>query len=89
MEGHTNNNGSDVYNLRLSDARAFAVASWLGANGIVPSRLLSKGFGESRPLVPEDSVDAPAINRRVEFKVVQVEQIPADARRIELPEEVR
>jgi outer membrane protein OmpA-like peptidoglycan-associated protein len=89
VEGHTNSNGNDLYNLRLSDARAFAVATWLGEHGVAAERLISKGYGETRLLVPESHPDAAAINRRVEFKVVQVEGIPADARRVEVPEDVR
>jgi outer membrane protein OmpA-like peptidoglycan-associated protein len=89
VEGHTNSNGNDLYNLRLSDARAFAVATWLGAHGVAPERLISKGYGETRALVQESHPDAAAINRRVEFKVVQVEGIPADARRIDPPDDVR
>jgi predicted outer membrane repeat protein len=89
VEGHTNSNGADTYNLRLSDARAFAVMSWLGEHGVPSSRLLSKGFGETRPLADAADPDALAINRRVEFRVVRVEDIPPDARRIVLPADVR
>jgi outer membrane protein OmpA-like peptidoglycan-associated protein len=89
VEGHTNSNGSDAYNLRLSDARAFAVIGWLSAHGVESARLVSKGFGETRPLVADTDPDALAVNRRVEFKVLRVEEIPDDARRIELPPEVR
>jgi outer membrane protein OmpA-like peptidoglycan-associated protein len=88
IEGHTNSNGTDSFNLRLSDARAFSVAEWLAHHGVDPKRLLSKGFGETRPVVPDDAPDAMAINRRVEFRVVTVEQIPTDARHFELPEEI-
>jgi outer membrane protein OmpA-like peptidoglycan-associated protein len=89
VEGHTNSNGSDVYNLRLSDARAYVVIQWLSQHGVEPTRLLSKGFGESRPLVAADDPDALAINRRVEFRVIRVEDLPADARRVELPANMR
>jgi outer membrane protein OmpA-like peptidoglycan-associated protein len=89
IEGHTNSNGSPAYNARLSDARAFTVMRWLVGHGVEPMRLLSKGFGESRPLVGAEAEDALAINRRVEIKVVHVEDIPADARRIALPADVK
>ncbi len=89
VEGHTNSNGSDLFNLRLSDARAFAVMTWLGQHGVPGDRLLSKGFGESRPLVPGDEPDAEAVNRRVEFKVVKIEDVPRDARRLTVPTDVR
>ena len=89
VEGHTNTNGSDTYNLRLSDARAYAVMDWLVQYGVEPKRLLSKGFGEARLLVPEDHGDAEAINRRVEFRVATVEDLPVDARTLAVPEDVR
>lgn len=88
VEGHTNQNGGDAFNLRLSDARAFAVMSWLGERGIPGARLLSKGFGETRPLVEADDPSAEAVNRRVEFRVVAVEELPRDARRLEIPGDV-
>jgi len=89
IEGHANVNGSEAFNRRLSDARAFSVMRWLVDNGVPHDRLLSKGFGEARPLAPGETVDALAINRRVEFRIVQVEDAPEDARRIELPPEVK
>ncbi|MES2640754.1 MAG: MopE-related protein [Myxococcota bacterium] len=81
--GHTNLNGSDAFNIRLSDARAFSVMRWLVDHGVPYERLLSKGFGEARPLVAGETPDALAINRRVEFRIVRIEDLPADARRIE------
>ena len=89
IEGHTNTNGSSAYNTRLSDARAYTVMQWLVAHGVERIRLISKGFGEVRPLVGPEVQDALAINRRVEIKVLQVEDIPSDARRIELPADVK
>jgi OOP family OmpA-OmpF porin len=89
VEGHTNSNGADLWNLRLSDARAFAVIQWLSAHGVDSSRLLSKGFGESRPLVPDSHPDAMAINRRVEFRIVRVEELPGDARSVRVPDDAR
>ncbi|MBM4364618.1 MAG: OmpA family protein [Deltaproteobacteria bacterium] len=89
VEGHTNTNGPDAYNLRLSDARAYAVMDWLVGHGVEPKRLLSKGFGETRLLVPETDPDAEAINRRVEFRVAAVEDLPVDARQVVVPEDVR
>jgi predicted outer membrane repeat protein len=88
IEGHANTNGPDAYNLRLSDARAFSVMRFLVEHGVPYDRLLSKGYGETRPLAPGDDDGALALNRRVEFRVVRVEDIPADARQITLPTEI-
>jgi hypothetical protein len=49
---------------------------------------VSKGFGESRSLVEADDPSAEAVNRRVEFRVVSVEEFPRDARRLEVPRDV-
>lgn len=66
--GHTDDVGSDAHNLSLSDARAKAVVDWLVAHGVAASRLTSHGYGESRPLVPNNSDKNRARNRRVEMK---------------------
>ena len=69
--GHTNHRGSLEVNQALSEARAKSVANWLVANGISPDRLLHKGYGSSRPIVPPTDPNADTINRRVEFKVLR------------------
>lgn len=67
IEGHTDNSGNAAHNKKLSDDRAKAVLSALTAQGIDQSRLSAKGFGAERPLVPNDSEDNKAKNRRVEL----------------------
>lgn len=89
VEGHTNTDGPDAYNVRLSDERAFSVMRWLVEHGVDSTRLLSKGFGEARPLALETAPDGLLINRRVEFRVVHIEDIPADARQVDVPSDVR
>ena len=66
--GHTDNVGKSGYNLKLSDARARAVKAWLIANGVAASRIEAKGYGDTKPLAPNDSDDHRAKNRRVELK---------------------
>ncbi|MGZ3439702.1 MAG: OmpA family protein [Polyangia bacterium] len=66
--GHTCDLGSDAYNLKLSEARAAAVADWLVAHGIDRSRLEVRGYGNTQPKVPNDSEDNRALNRRIEFR---------------------
>ncbi len=69
IEGHTDSIGSDVYNLRLSKARAQSVRSYLIQHGIADSRISSEGYGESKPVADNDTAEGRAMNRRVEFKV--------------------
>ncbi len=70
--GHADERGSDAANLKLTQARAKAVADALVAKGISPGRLISQGYGEYCPLDPRSTQEAFDKNRRVEFKVVRV-----------------
>lgn len=70
IEGHTDSDASESYNLGLSDRRSGAVVDYLIDEGIDPVRLLYEGFGESRPVVPNDSPENKQLNRRTEFRVV-------------------
>jgi hypothetical protein len=66
--GHTDNVGKPEHNATLSSQRAEAVKAWLGSHGIAANRLSTHGYGDSRPLVPNDSEENRARNRRVELK---------------------
>jgi len=68
-EGHTDNIGSDAYNLKLSQRRAQAVRDYLVAGGISPRRVAVEGLGESHPVASNDTADGRAQNRRVELRV--------------------
>jgi OOP family OmpA-OmpF porin len=65
--GHTDSDGEDASNMKLSQQRADAVREKLISMGIDGSRLTSKGYGESKPLVPNSTPENKANNRRVEF----------------------
>jgi OOP family OmpA-OmpF porin len=69
--GHTDDKGSDDYNERLSQGRAEAVREYLLGKWIEPARVTAKGYGESKPEVPNDSEENQQINRRVEFTILQ------------------
>lgn len=71
VEGHTDSRGSNRRNLRLSQARAEAVATYLAEKGIAFDRVSAKGFGESKPIAPNLTKRGRAMNRRVEFHVVR------------------
>jgi flagellar motor protein MotB len=65
--GHTDSDGDDASNLRLSQQRADAVMQRLVSMGIDGARLTTKGYGETKPLVANNSPENKANNRRVEF----------------------
>jgi outer membrane protein OmpA-like peptidoglycan-associated protein len=68
---HTDTSGSPQYNLALSQKRASAVATYLAGHGVQKARIASKGYGETAPLVvPDDSEEQKATNRRVEIRLV-------------------
>jgi outer membrane protein OmpA-like peptidoglycan-associated protein len=68
VEGHTDNIGGDTYNLDLSKRRAAAVKQALVTQyNIAPDRLLTGGFGASRPVETNDTLEGRARNRRVEL----------------------
>lgn len=68
IEGHTDDVGDDAANLALSDARAAAVKAYLVENhGCEAGRLETRGFGETRPAVPDDTPEGRQQNRRVEL----------------------
>ena len=70
IEGHTDSRGPAAFNLRLSQARADAVRQYLIEKGISPDRLQAQGFGETRPIAPNLTKRGRAMNRRVEFHIV-------------------
>lgn len=69
VDGHTDSQGSDGYNLDLSRRRAESVADYLASQRIDGRRLNVQGFGESRPIAPNDSDYGRAQNRRVEVSI--------------------
>jgi outer membrane protein OmpA-like peptidoglycan-associated protein len=71
IEGHTDDVGSDDYNMKLSQNRADAVKKYLTSKGVSENMITAKGFGETKPIVPNDSDKNREINRRVEFKITK------------------
>lgn len=76
VEGHTDSTGDHTHNTKLSQDRADAVAKWLSdpANGAVDSsRLATKGWGPDHPVANNDTADHKEQNRRVDFKLWEVD----------------
>ena len=84
VSAHTDAVGSDEYNLALSKRRAISVVDWLVSHGIKKERLMSEGYGEMRPVAPNDTDDGRRLNRRVEL---HVEKIDPTLRPPKLPKE--
>jgi outer membrane protein OmpA-like peptidoglycan-associated protein len=70
--GHTCDIGTAEYNQKLSEARATAVMVWLVAHGIDDARLTVRGYGDTQPKAPNDSDEHRALNRRIEFRRLDV-----------------
>jgi outer membrane protein OmpA-like peptidoglycan-associated protein len=69
VQGHTDNQGNAAYNLKLSDSRAQAVVDALVKLGVDPLRLQAKGYGDTKPLMPNNNDANRAKNRRVQLMV--------------------
>jgi outer membrane protein OmpA-like peptidoglycan-associated protein/tetratricopeptide (TPR) repeat protein len=70
ISGHTDNVGPNQINQTLSENRARSVYQYLVNKGVVSSRLVYKGYGETQPIAPNDTDDNRAKNRRTEFKIM-------------------
>ena len=71
IEGHTDADGSEAYNLELSRRRAESVLDYLVANGVNAANVSGGGYGESRPVASNDTPAGMAANRRIEFIVTR------------------
>jgi outer membrane protein OmpA-like peptidoglycan-associated protein len=71
--GHTDNVGSDAYNQTLSENRAQSVASYLSTRGVQSARIATQGFGETQPIADNGTESGRAANRRVEIRIVPLE----------------
>ncbi|MDQ3265490.1 MAG: OmpA family protein [Myxococcota bacterium] len=73
VEGHTDNVGNALKNLRLSQQRADSVRRYLVLQGVSSSRLEAKGYGHTRPIMPNLMPRGRAANRRVEFTIPEAD----------------
>jgi outer membrane protein OmpA-like peptidoglycan-associated protein len=81
IQGHTDSRGTDEYNMGLSQRRANTVRDYLASQGIVGTRMTTRGFGESAPAYSNDTPDGMAQNRRVEFLITANDQMKAEAKK--------
>lgn len=71
VNGYTDDVGGRRYNQTLSERRAQSVVDYLVAKGVSTARIKATGYGESHPVVPNNSAANRAKNRRIEFKVTK------------------
>jgi outer membrane protein OmpA-like peptidoglycan-associated protein len=71
IDGHTDSDGDDQANQTLSLKRAEAVKAYLVSKGVASNRIVSKGFGESRPVASNDTAQGKAQNRRTEIIILR------------------
>ncbi|TYZ06331.1 OmpA family protein [Hymenobacter lutimineralis] len=70
IAGHTDDVGAEADNEKLSLNRARSVYEYLSANGVSSTRIRFRGYGENKPLVPNDSEASRQQNRRIEFRIL-------------------
>lgn len=71
IAGHTDANGPEAYNLKLSERRAKSVSNYLISQGIQSERIVVTFFGEQKPISDNKTKEGQRKNRRVEFKIVK------------------
>lgn len=71
ISGHTDNSGSEAYNLQLSQKRAQAVYDYLVSHGVDRARLTPKGYGSNQPIADNTTEEGRQKNRRIQFKLIR------------------
>ena len=71
IDGYTDNTGDPSSNLSLSQQRADAVRTYLIEQGVDANSLVAKGFGDTKPLAPNDTDEGKFRNRRIEFVIIK------------------
>jgi outer membrane protein OmpA-like peptidoglycan-associated protein len=72
ISSHTDSKGTNDYNFKLSENRAKSVVDYLIGKGITAERLVSKGYGEEKPIATNDTDEGRQLNRRTEFKILSL-----------------
>ncbi len=71
LSGHTDNVGTDEYNNKLSYERAGSVSEYIFSKGISTNRIVSKGYGKTKPVATNETEEGRQLNRRVEFQILK------------------
>jgi OmpA-OmpF porin, OOP family len=71
VQAHTDDVGKATYNETISTARAESVRKWLVDHGVLPGRLVAKGYGSAKPIADNKTTAGKVKNRRVEFVVLE------------------
>lgn len=71
LGSHTDGDGSADYNDKLSNSRSASVVEYLISKGIPATRLIAKGYGETKPIGSNDNAEGKQKNRRTEFKILE------------------
>lgn len=79
MTGHTDNEGSEQHNFKLSERRARSVHNFLVDHGVAPSRMSTMGYGELRPVASNGTAEGRRLNRRVEIQIKPGDDLKARA----------
>lgn len=72
IAGHTDSTGSAEHNQVLSERRAGAVAGHMESDGVLPERIISRGFGKNQPIASNETEAGRALNRRVDITIVPI-----------------
>lgn len=79
VEGHTDNTGSEEYNMTLSKNRANSVTDYLVSQGVSSGRFTTKWYGETQPKYDNTTADGRSKNRRVELAIIASEELVQEA----------
>lgn len=71
IEGHTDSDGTDAYNLDLSKRRAASAKKYLTGKGVAEGMITTEGYGESKPIAANNTAEGKAKNRRVVFTITK------------------
>ena len=84
IEGHTDSDGTEEHNLDLSKQRAQAVANYLAGLSVDATRMTQMGYGESQPVMSNETADGKQANRRVEIAIMANEELKKKAEKGQL-----